>query len=151
MTASLQTSPLEALFESDETAWLDSMAEIIAQGRLTEIDQKHLAEYLSDMAKRDRREVNSRLAVLLAHLLKWHHQPAQRTDSWRVTIERERQELLDILEAGTLRNHAEESFERSYEKAVRQVIAETRLARDNFPAMSPWTLDEALTGQIDDE
>ena len=65
----LEAEPLTLLYEADETAWLDAMARIVAEGRFEEMDHVHLAEYLSDMAKRDRREVNSRLAQLLAHLL----------------------------------------------------------------------------------
>ena len=52
-----------ALYEVDETAWLEAAAELIRQGRLDEVELGPLAEYLSDMAKRDRREVSSRLVV----------------------------------------------------------------------------------------
>ncbi|MGH8479427.1 MAG: DUF29 family protein [Gammaproteobacteria bacterium] len=44
------------LYEHDETAWLETMAELIRLGRLDEIDYPNLAEYLADMARRDRRE-----------------------------------------------------------------------------------------------
>src|SRR3954451_10512771 len=46
-----------ALYEIDETAWLEATADLIRNGRLTEVDRDTLAEYLTDMAKRDRREV----------------------------------------------------------------------------------------------
>ncbi|HKM81947.1 MAG TPA: DUF29 family protein, partial [Candidatus Acidoferrum sp.] len=62
---------LPALYERDETAWLEAMAELARDGRAEDLDLGHLAEYLFDMARRDRREVESRLAVLLSHLLKW--------------------------------------------------------------------------------
>src|SRR5438105_3133827 len=84
---------LPALYESDETAWLEWMAELARDGRSEDLDLPHLAEYLSDMARRDRREVESRLVVLLAHLLKWVHQPDHRSRSWRVTVIEQRQEL----------------------------------------------------------
>ena len=48
---------LPSLYESDETAWLEAMSELIHQGRLNELDYAHLREYLADMARRDRREV----------------------------------------------------------------------------------------------
>ena len=70
---------LPALYESDETAWLDAMSELIRQGRLDQLDYAHLEEYLADMARRDRREVESRLTVLIVHLLKWKHQARKRT------------------------------------------------------------------------
>ena len=54
---------------SDEVAWLEQSASLIRQGQLSRLDVAHLAEYLEDMAKNERREVRSRLVVLLAHLL----------------------------------------------------------------------------------
>src|SRR6266540_3178234 len=94
--------PLSALFERDETAWLEIMSHLAAEGRFVEMDHINLSEYLADMAKRDRREVSSRLVVLLTHLLKWEHQPSNRTGSWRGSILEQRRELRKLLESGTL-------------------------------------------------
>src|SRR5438876_941199 len=99
-------SPLGALYEQDETAWLEQMADLVAQRRFEELDHEHLQEYLLDMARRDKREVFNRLVVLLAHLLKWEHQQEQRSNSWRGTIVLQRRELRQLLESGTLRRHA---------------------------------------------
>ena len=41
---------LAALYEVDETAWLEATAALIRSGRLEEIDGTTLAEYLTDMA-----------------------------------------------------------------------------------------------------
>jgi hypothetical protein len=101
-----RTESLSALYEQDETAWLEAMADLIAQHRFDECDLEHLAEYLHDMARRDRREVESRLTVLMRHLLKWDKQPEKRSGSWKRTIIHQRDELRNLLESGTLRNHA---------------------------------------------
>src|SRR5438874_857536 len=98
---------LAELYEVDETAWLDAMTELLHRGDHANLDYTHLQEYLADMAIRDRREVKSRLIALIAHVLKWIHQPDHRTGSWRVTIEEQRNELVDIAGQGVLRNHAE--------------------------------------------
>jgi hypothetical protein len=99
------------------------------------------------MAKRDRREVYSRLVVLLTHLLKWQYQPDQRTGSWRGTILEQQRELRLLLESGTLRNHALASLAGAYADARKQAAAETDLARGTFPLESPWDLDGALAEQ----
>ena len=52
---------------------------MIRQGRLAEVDLEHVAEEIEDMGKRDRREVRSRLIVLMMHLLKWQLQPELRS------------------------------------------------------------------------
>ena len=80
------TEPRAELYETDETAWLDAMAQCAQRGAHAELDFEHLAEFLSDMAKRDRREVESRLATLLAHWLKWQYQPEKRSRSWRADM-----------------------------------------------------------------
>ena len=56
---------LADLYEADETAWLDAMAELIRRGDYSELDYEHLQEYLSDMSLRERRAVESRLEVLI--------------------------------------------------------------------------------------
>ncbi len=138
--------PISSLYEQDETAWLELTADLIAQGRFGEVDHEHLREYLSDMARRDRREVLSRLATLLAHLLKWEYQPEQRSNSWRGTIVAQRSELEDLLESGTLRRHAAEVLDRAYKSAVERAAAETGLAIDVFPAHCAMSLEQVMAG-----
>jgi hypothetical protein len=139
---------LPALYESDETAWLDSMAELARDGRCEDLDLPHLAEYLSDMARRDRREVESRLVVLLAHLLKWAHQPDDRPRSWLVTVIEQRQELRRLASRGILRNHAEAVLADMYLEAVERAAAETGLSPDRFPMECAYTLDQLLTVEL---
>jgi Domain of unknown function DUF29 len=142
--ATVETSKLESLYEQDETAWLEAMAALAASGRYAEMDFANLSEYLTDMARRDRREVFSRLVVLLVHLLKWEHQPDRRSGSWRGTIREQRRELRQLLESGTLRNHAEAVFADAYAEARKQAADESELPVATFPEANPWTLDVAL-------
>src|SRR5260370_22388682 len=88
--ATAEALDLSVLYERDETAWLEAMSALAAGRRYAEMDYLHLSEYLADMAKRDRREVFSRLVVLLSHLLKWEYQPDKRSGSWRGTIRGQR-------------------------------------------------------------
>lgn len=133
-------------YETDETAWLEATADLLRRGRWDLVDAVLLADYLADMARRDRREVSSRLATLLAHLLKWRHQPDRRTGSWRTTIEVQRQELEELLESGTLRLHAEGILEKAYRNGVRQAAAESGLPESEFPQTCPYSLEDLLAG-----
>jgi hypothetical protein len=135
---------LADLYEQDETAWLESMSQLIARRSFAELDCDHLSEYLSDMAKRDRREVYSRLVVLMSHLLKWEHQPKHRSGSWRGTIREQRRELRQLLESGTLRNHADSILPDAYIDARLQAADETEVPVDTLPATSPWNVDQAV-------
>src|SRR6266446_5652537 len=140
--------PLKTLFEQDETAWLEIMSHLAAEGRYAEMDHSNLSEYLADMAKRDRREVSSRLVTLLTHLLKWEHQQDHRSGSWRGTILEQRRELHKLLESGTLHNHALSALAEAYADARKQAAAETGPPRGTFPVECPWDSESLLA---DDE
>jgi len=146
----LRTSQaLAALYEADETAWLDATADLIRAGRVEQIDAGTLAEYLTDMARRDRREATSRLAVLLAHLLKWRFQPDRRSGSWRETVEVQRQELAELFESQVLRTHASGMLGKAHANAVRRAAAETGLADSTFPTTCPYSLDAILSDPLE--
>jgi hypothetical protein len=149
--ATVEGAGPEVLYERDETAWLEAMADLIRMGRLDEVDYPNLAEYLADMARRDRREVTSRLSILIAHLLKWRHQPERRGGSWRGTVEMQRQELAELLESGTLRSHAGEVLEKAYANGRRQAAAETELPESTFPACCSYSLDAILSEPLEEE
>ncbi len=145
MTAA-EVSSLVSLYETDETAWLEAMAAMAAAGRYADMDHAHLSEYLTDMARRDRREVFSRLIVLLTHLLKWDCQPDLRSGSWRATIREQRRELRQLLESGTLRRHAVEVLADAYAEARLQAADETGLDVSRFPTEQAWGVDDAIDG-----
>jgi len=135
---------LPDLYLEDETAWLEAMAERIRKGTIANLDYSNLGEYLSDMAKRDRREVESRLVVLLMHILKWVHQPDHRSGSWRSSIIEQRQELVRLASGGILRNHAEAVLHEVYAEALERAAAETGLPSSAFPTDCEFAFDELL-------
>jgi Domain of unknown function DUF29 len=143
-----EAMPLSALFECDETAWLETMSQLAAEGRYAEMDYRNLTEYLRDMAKRDRREVSSRLVTLLTHLLKWEYQPDHRSGSRKGTILEQRRELRKLLESGTLHNHAGAILAEAYADARKQAAAETVVPSATFPMECSWALENLLA---DDE
>ena len=142
--ATAEALELSVLYERDETAWLEAMSALAASGPHAEMDYQNLSEYLADMARRDRREVFSRLVVLLTHLLKWEHQPGKRSGSWRGTIMEQRRELRQLLESGTLRNHAAAVLADAYAAARRQAAAESELPLQVFPPNDGRDIDELL-------
>lgn len=74
-------------------AWLQQQAEFLRQGRFAELDVEHLSEELESMGASDKRELASRLTVLLTHLLKWQCQAERRGVSWRLTIAEQRRAI----------------------------------------------------------
>jgi hypothetical protein len=144
--AAARAPDLAALYERDETAWLETMSRLAAEGRHAEMDFRNLSEYLADMARRDRREVKSRLVALLRHRLRWEHQPGRRSGPWRAKIRKQRWGLRDLLESGTLRRHAEAVLADTYAEARPQAADEMGLPPDAIPDACPWGLDALLAG-----
>lgn len=149
--ASVSIDHLPALFDHDETAWLEAMAALIAAGRSEELDLTNLREYLLDMARRDRREVKRRLAILLAHRLKWVQQPQRRSRGWRKTMVVQRQALEDLLKSAVLRAYAQGVLADAYDNAREQAVAETSLPASAFPRTCPYSLEEILAADFMDE
>jgi Domain of unknown function DUF29 len=146
--ASVAAESLTALYTKDETAWLEAMAEAARRGDLAALDLDHLSEYLTDMALRDRREVKSRLVVVLTHVLKWEYQKEKRTRGWRTTILHQRNELVDLAGRGVLRNHAAAVLAEAYERSVELAASETDLPRGTFPPESAYTLEQLLAVEL---
>jgi hypothetical protein len=140
----VKSDPLPALYEADEVAWLDEMVRRLQKGMLDGLDYGNLTEYLRDMAKRDKREVESRLEVLIAHWLKWQYQSEMRTSSWRETIIVQANSLRREFESRTLRNHAAAVLENVYQSAAHAAEGATGLPEETFPAECPFTLDGLL-------
>jgi hypothetical protein len=61
---------------------------MMRQHRLSEIDVEHIAEGIESMTRSEKRELVNRLAVLIAHLLKWRYQPTMRSKSWKYSIKK---------------------------------------------------------------
>jgi hypothetical protein len=136
------------LYQSDETAWLDAMSELIKDGHFEELDFANLAEYLADMANRDRRRVESRLAIIMEHLLKWEYQADKRSRSWQRTVVIQGDELAEDCKSGVLRNHAAANLAKSYAKAVKRAAVATGLSAQIFPKECPYTLDQLLLAEL---
>lgn len=144
-TATKQAPALSELYERDEVAWYGAMIELIELGRTDDLDFVNLKELLESMAKREHREVKSRLRILLAHWLKWQYQPEKRTGSWAATLVLQRSELRDdFSDSRVLYNRAVEVLDSAYHQAVRFASAETGLPPETFPETCPVTLDELL-------
>src|SRR5271168_2524963 len=62
-------------YDEDFYAWTVEQARLLRSGELSAIDAANIAEEIESMGRSDRRELKSRLIVLLDHLLKWRHQP----------------------------------------------------------------------------
>ncbi len=80
-------------YDQDVVAWASEQARLIRTGQFDKLDVEHIADEMEDVGKSEKRELASRMAVLLAHLLKWQFQPARQSKSWQRTIKEQRKSL----------------------------------------------------------
>ncbi len=133
-------------YEQDFFAWTVEQARLLRGGELSAIDAANIAEEIESMGRSDRRELRSRLTVVLMHLLKWRHQPDARSTSWAGTIREQRRQIeLIVDDSPSLRPFIIEALPQSYSDARESAVEETGLPATEFPAECPFTLDEVLS------
>ncbi|GBR69219.1 hypothetical protein AA0312_1294 [Acetobacter tropicalis NRIC 0312] len=133
------------LYDHDFYAWTNEQAGLLRSGKLSEADLEHIAEEIESMGKSEKRELISRLTVLLLHLLKWEFQPMRRGASWRLSIANTRDALADHLaDNPSLRSVLEASVETAYRRARRDAALETGLSENTFPMICPWSFSQMM-------
>ncbi len=138
--------PTKALYEQDFYEWTQRTAELLELGRFEEVDLEHAAEEIRDLGKSERRALESRLAVLIAHLLKWKAQPERRGNSWAATIRTQQIRLNRLLRDNpSLKPHLEQELPQMFELAVLMAVRQTNLPRCEFPAGCPYSVDQLLS------
>ena len=137
-----------ARYDDDVYTWSREQAEALrraARSRVNlpdPIDFEHVAEEIESLGISQLRELHSRYVVLLAHLLKWQHQPERRSPSWRRTIRTQRHELAKLLSlsAGLKAKRAGELAD-AWPRAREDAADETGLPLERFPEVCPYGVD----------
>jgi hypothetical protein len=133
------------LYDRDFAEWAMQNAELLRSGRVAEADLDHIAEEIEDMAKRERRAMQSRLARLLQHLLKWQVQPMKRSASWQSTIAEQRFRICKLLkENPSFRQELANWIDEEYEHAVHMATLDTGFERERFPSSWTYTVEQTL-------
>jgi hypothetical protein len=111
------------LYEQDYDLWLKTQIAHIRTGQLSEIDLSNLVEELESLSNRQRRELQSRLQTLLAHILKRKYVDSPYDyNGWDRTIREQRKELKLLLKhSPSLRNYFLEVFPEAWQDAIAEV------------------------------
>jgi hypothetical protein len=133
----------QQLYDQDFYAWANEQAGLLRDGRLAEADIEHIAEEIESLGKSEKRELVSRLTVLLLHLLKWQFQPRRAGASWEATIRVQRRNLAVHMEDNpSLESMLSQAVEQAYGNAVIEAGAETGLPDATFPQSCPWSYEQ---------
>ena len=135
------------LYEQDFYQWTHEQAGLLKAGALSQLDIPNLIEEIESMGRSEKRELRSRLTVLLMHLLKWDYQPDRRSGSWKSTINTQRMDIDFVLKDNpSLKHNLEMVINETYQIARERAADETGLPESVFPLSCPYTVDHIMTG-----
>lgn len=138
MNANLQS------YDGDIVAWSNEQARLLREGQFSKLDIEHIADEIEDVGKSEQRELESRMAVLLAHLLKWQYQPERRGNSWEATIRTQRTSIdRRMKKTPSLKTSLSNPdwWADAWDDAVRSAVQETGISLAVFPLSCPWAFE----------
>jgi hypothetical protein len=143
----ISTKPrLNTLYETDFYAWTQEQARLLRERRWADLDLENLVDEVESVGRSDKRQIESRLEVLLGLLLKWKYQPGGRGGGgWIGTIFEQRQRLIGLIEdSPSLRQFYREQVRKTYLGGRLLAAKETGVAFGLFPEECPFTAEQVL-------
>lgn len=132
-------------YDTDFYTWTQQQAALLKTGQFEQADIEHIVEEIESMGRSERRELENRLAVLIAHLLKWQYQPVRRGRSWQLTVEGQRIDVAELINDNPGLKPQLPAIQRlAYRKAKLKASQETAFDKSMFPDECPWTLAQLL-------
>jgi hypothetical protein len=130
-------------YEEDFVLWLQHQIGLMREHRVEQLDLDNLLEELEGMVRRDRRELRSRIELIIMHLLKCEYQPRLKSGSWLGTLYG--QPLAKLLdESPSLARLVDQFAREQYEAGACRAAHETRLACSTFPPALPYSREQLL-------
>jgi uncharacterized protein DUF29 len=136
-------------YDTDLYQWTIEQADALRRRAVNELDYDNLADEIESVGRSERREIRSRLEILLIHLLKWRYQPekqsaGKQSDSWRASVSEARQRIEDVLaDNPSLRSFPAEALASAYRLAIID-NAIRRLELLHLPDACPWAIEDVL-------
>ena len=138
-------APPNDLYETDFYTWTQQQARLLRERRWADLDLENVAEEIETLGRSDKRQIESRLEILIAHLLKWKYQPGRRSASWTSTITQQRLKIKGLVEESpSLERYPGKVFLDQYLGARIEASKDTGIAFDLFPEECPFTIEEIL-------
>ena len=135
-------------YDADFFRWTQETSDQLRRGEFARIDVAALVEEVEDLGKREKSALQSRVAVLVSHLLKWDLQPAKRSRSWQATIQLQRSRIERLLkQSSSLLPFLYEILPDVYAEAVLLAIKDTGLDRKTFAEACPYRAEQILSAK----
>ena len=143
------TQNLKSLYEQDILLWSEDTAAKLKARDFAHLDVEHLIEEVEALGISQKKELISRLVVLLEHLLKrLYVKLLNDYNGWERTIRTQRGEIEVLLDAvPSLSSRWELSFTKAWPIALKNVRKE--YPQSVFPA--EWEYDHSIESMLNDD
>jgi hypothetical protein len=139
-------------YDADFALWAESQAAALREGRFDDVDIENVSEEIESLGRSDRRELRSRLTVLVLHVLKLLYQPQLASGSWRATIAEQAREIRVLIEESpSLERLMPELDSSTYRDARKDAALETGLPIANIPETPTPEFDRAAARALGGE
>lgn len=144
-----QTQSLNSLYDQDILLWSEDTVAKLKARDFDHLDIEHLIEEVEALGISQKKELISRLIVLLEHLLKRLYVNLPNDyNGWERTIRTQRSELEVLLDvAPSLSNRWEISFDKAWQIVLKNVRKE--YPQVAFPA--EWLYDRAIESMLNND
>ncbi len=137
-----------SLYDQDFYRWIQETVQALKHRDLEQVDWENLIEEIDSMGRSEKKELKSRLLVIIEHLLKlmfWETEKLQNSRGWRNTIIEQRGQLELLLEdSPSLRPLIQELFPEFYAKARTQVLQKSSLSGEQIPVRPSFSGEHVL-------
>ena len=129
-------SELKQLYEHDFNLWVEQTVNAIKDKDLDNMDWDNLIDEVEDMAKSEKRSLESYLERLIEHILKlrfWESQREQNYKHWQAEVVNFRNRIQRLLKRSpSLKKYLHEIYAEVYRDAVDSRKIEFDIPEDNF-------------------
>ena len=137
------------LYDRDFALWIAKTRQNLEQRNFEQLDIENLLSEIEDMGKSQKHALESNLAIILLHLLKWQYQPEKRSNSWKLTLREHRQRIQKILrDSPSLKVYYLKVLAECYQDGRELAADETGLDLTTFPVDLPFNPENILDPQF---
>ncbi|PZU94197.1 MAG: DUF29 domain-containing protein [Pseudanabaena sp.] len=132
------------LYERDFYQWIQETTEKLKMKDFDNMDLENLIEEIESLGKSDKKEIRSRLTILLEHLLKRVYvDMPQEFNGWERTIRNQRTGIeLAMIDSPSLKTMWDGAFDIAFRLALREVKKE--YAKQGYQIPDTWQFERDI-------
>ncbi len=142
----------KTLYDQDFYLWIQTTIQQLKERNLEQLDIENLIEEIDSMGRSEKKELKTRLVVLIEHLLKlqyWIEEKDNNARGWRNTVvEQRRQIAYTLADSFSLKAILNDVFLPCYQDSRKDTINKYQLPSNLFPEEPPFSLTQVLNADF---